>query len=388
MKIIFVMNAFHPIVGGVERAALQLARTLMSIECNVEVVTARNPLSLPGREVIDGIPVFRFPYYVYRDSFRSALASLIGMPLACLQLLVMAINRRPCIVHVHFLYHNAVCVAMIRGILARYGIPVVVTFHGGDAPNIPTSYLQNHRSESRILNWAALHLLHYANAMTAVSEARRSAIFDSIQDRTWPIEVIHNGVDTSLFAPLPSGLKNKAILAIGRLSYAKGYDILLEAFSGISARYPEWQLRIAGDGEERDSLEHLAKSLKIQERVNFLGMLTTRDLIAEINSSAFVVSTSRWEGFSLAALEAMACGRALITTDVPGAREMIINNVNGFIVSREDREELTSGIEILINEPLIREEMGKAARRHIVANFTWDKIAIQYKKLYETLLGH
>ena len=182
MNVLFVTNAYHPIVGGVEKVAARLALELKKLDCEVEIVTARNPLSLIPREIIDGIPVYRLPYYIYRDSLKSAVATLVGMPIACAYLLMMAMKRKPCIVHVHFIYHNAVCVELIRGILKNQGIPLVVTFHGGDAPNIPATYAEMNPSESKILDWAAMRLIKGADALTAVSNSLKQAIVSKIPE--------------------------------------------------------------------------------------------------------------------------------------------------------------------------------------------------------------
>jgi glycosyltransferase involved in cell wall biosynthesis len=385
MNIIFVMNAYHPVVGGVEKAAAYLARELGRLDCKVTVVAARNPISLPEFEVVDSISVYRLPYYVYRDSLKSAIASFIGMPIACFKLIRLALQARPCICHVHFLYHNAVCVELIRGFLKRFGIPVIVSFHGGDAPNIPKTYIATHTSESMILNWAAKRLLVRSDALTAVSKDRREAILSAIPDKNLKIKVINNGVDTKVFAPRPVEERD-AILAVGTLTHAKGYDVMLRAFAQIAGRHSKWKLKIAGDGELKKPIIKLASLLGISEKVHFLGSISTDRVVSEINQSAFVVSASRWEGFSLAALEALSCGKPLITTDVPGAREMMVDGVTGVIVPRENPEALARAMEKLINDRQARTRMGKSARQYIVSRFTWENVAKQYRDLYESVM--
>jgi glycosyltransferase involved in cell wall biosynthesis len=386
MNVIFVMNAYHPIIGGVEKVASCLARELKKLDCRVEVVTARNPISLPASEIIDGIPVHRFPYYIYRGSFKSTAAMFIGMPIACFQLLYLALKLRPCIVHVHFIYHNAVCVVLISKILRKLRIPIVVTFHGGDAPNIPKDYYERNPSESTILDWAVRNLLEKAYALTSVSDSKKQLLLDTKLPGVSAVKVIHNGVDTDAFAPQKNVREEKRVLAIGRLTYQKGFDILLETFANIAEKNPEWELRIAGDGELRNSLYDQTVSLGINNRVKFLGMIATEQIVTEINSAAFVVSSSRWEGFSLAALEVMSCGKALITTDVEGSGEMLINGLHGIIVPKENPTALEQAMEHLMERPEKCLQMGKQAREHIASNFTWEQVARQYRDLYKDVL--
>ncbi len=385
MKILFVTNAYHPIVGGVEKAAAHLASELSKLDCEVEIVTARNPFSLPPKEIIDGITVYRLPYYIYRDSLKSTVATLLGMPIACAYLLRMVLKRKPCIVHVQFIYHNAVCVELIRWILKKHGVPIVVTFQGGDAPNIPIVYSEKNPSESRILDWAARRLIKGADALTAVSNSLKQSIVSKVPDGKAEIKVINNGVDTGLFVPGDKVEERKAILSIGRLSHQKGFDILLRSFSALAEKFPDWELRVAGDGELRASLECLAKSLNLQERVHFLGMLQTKDLIEEIQSAAFIASASRFEGFSLAALEGLSCGKPLVTTDVEGSEEMVIEGITGRIVPKEDPVALAGAMRDLMEQPETCQEMGRQARRYMLEHYTWDKSAKKYLDLYFTL---
>src|SRR4030067_710122 len=115
-----------------------------------------------------------------------------------------------------------------------------------------------------ILNWAAKRLLVQADALTAVSNDRKEAILSVFPEKNLKIQVINNGVDTKVFAPRPVEEKD-AIIAVGMLTHAKGYDVMLRAFSQIAGRYPNWRLKIAGDGELRLPIEKLACSLGLSE---------------------------------------------------------------------------------------------------------------------------
>ena len=386
MNIFFVTNAYHPQIGGVENAAEQLARALNELSFRVEIITAKNPFRLPAFEIINEVKVHRLPFYVYRDSFRSAFAAILGLPFSCFKMLYIILKNRPCLVHIHFLYHNAVCVQFIRKILQIKKIPVVVTFHGGDAPNIPETYAKTHRSESKILNWTARRLIRGAEAITTVSESLKGQIMDRASPHNPKIRVIHNGVDSTLFSPPLICDDKNVVLSIGRLSYQKGFDILLKAFSMVRAQHPKWELHVAGDGELRISLERFASELGLSQYVRFLGMLDSLQLVKIIQNADFVVSSSRWEGFSLVNLEVMSCGKTLITTEVEGTRELISHNFNGIIVAKENAEELAKAICSMIDHPDLRRKIGNNARKRVVDQFTWKQAANNYSALYRELL--
>ena len=88
----------------------------------------------------------------------------------------------------------------------------------------------------------------------------------------------------------------------------------------------------------------------------------------------------------MAALEVLSCGKPLITTEVEGAREMVQDGVHGMIVPRENPEALAQAMQYLISQPELRREMGRRAREHVMANFTWEQAARKYKQIYSNLL--
>jgi len=130
------------------------------------------------------------------------------------------------------------------------------------------------------------------------------------------------------------------IIAVGRLSYQKGYDLLLNALSLLEDKY---HLHIIGDGSEKESLIKLSKKLNIQNRVHFLGF---QDNPYKYMAQAdLMVLSSRYEGLPNVVLEANACGLPVVAFDCPGGTgEIIINGVNGFLVKCGDVEKLVDKI--------------------------------------------
>lgn len=387
MNILLVSNAYAPVVGGVEKAVAEVASELASRHHGVEVVTARNPLSLRAQELIEGVPVHRLPFYVYRDSLKSALSMALGMPIACHQLLRLVRLRRPCIVHTHFVYHNAVCVELLRARLQRMGVPVVLTFHGGDSPNIPRGYRASHRSESRILDWAATRMLRYADGLTAVSADLRSLVLRSGLEVGSDVQVIYNGVDQEVFAPAPNIAERPVILSIGRLAYQKGFDVLIDAFAHLAGDFPEWELHIAGGGEMHAALRKQVVTRGLTHRVQLFGMLPRRSLIEAMRSAAIIASGSRWEGFSLVTLEALSCEKAFVSTDTTGVREVVSDGVNGIVVPQEDAQSMGRALVRLIRDPPLRRELGRQARASVVGRFTWSRTVDKYEALYRRLMS-
>jgi glycogen(starch) synthase len=387
MNVLQVPNAYAPIVGGVEKAVAEIARELASRKHGVEVVTARNPPWLRGYERIGGIPLHRVPFYVYRDSVKSALAMVIGLPIACQRLFRLVSARRPCVVHTQFVYHNAVGVELLRPRLQKMGVPVVLTFHGGDSPNIPSGYRLSHRSESRILDWAATRLLRHADGLTAVSAHLRGLVLSSGREIGTDIRVIHNGVNERLFAPGSETEERPVILSIGRLAHEKGFDLLIEAFAGVGQHLSEWELHIAGDGLLHSRLQKQIDTLRLTGKVRLLGMLSEERVVSAIRSATIIAAASRWEGCSLAALEALSCAKAFVSTDTTGVREVVSDGVNGIVVPVEDPRSLGQALVRLVKDSTLRRALASRARSTVLSQFTWSKVVDQYEALYRELLS-
>jgi glycosyltransferase involved in cell wall biosynthesis len=147
---------------------------------------------------------------------------------------------------------------------------------------------------------------------------------------------------------------------MGRLHPQKGFDLLLQAFGQIQAKYPDWHLTILGEGAMRGELEQLRAKLGLIDRVHLPGAVTNvNDYLRQ--ADIFVLS-SRFEGFPMAVCEAMACGLPVIATDcLSGPREIIQDGIDGMLVRVDDVESLASGLERLMSDPVYRQQLAQAA---------------------------
>lgn len=185
--------------------------------------------------------------------------------------------------------------------------------------------------------------------------------------------------------PYQANLSQPIIVAMGRLTYQKGFDLLLKAFANCAARFPDWNLLIMGQGEERDKLGTLAHDLNIAERVKFTGVLEDTKSIL-VDASLFVMS-SRWEGFPNALLEAMACGLPVISFDcLSGPAEIIRHEIDGLLVPPEDVNALTKAIECLMQDEALRTNLARNARE-IIERFGSEQIMQQWDELYRQVLA-
>lgn len=155
----------------------------------------------------------------------------------------------------------------------------------------------------------------------------------------------------------------KKLVAVGRLSTQKGFDNLLHAWKQVVVEHSDWILEIVGSGEEEESLKKLAIDLNIDKSVHFFGH-TNNVQERYIDASGFILS-SRYEGFCLVMIEAMAHGLPCISFDcASGPKEVITDSVNGFLVEDQNIDELAEKIKGYIALPVIqKKEMSLAAKK-------------------------
>jgi glycogen(starch) synthase len=326
MKVLLLPASYPPVLGGLQTAVHAVARELVLAGHTVRVVTNRYPRALPAEEVIDGVPVQRWQQLEpWSCLFRSKrldlfLASLVYYPATLARLRALLRSYRPDVVNVHFPDPQIPFVLSLR---RRFPFRLVVSLHGHDVER----FVADEAGAGQKLPAAARplqSLLHEADAVTACSrhlleEAARlepSVLSKGI--------ALYNGIDASRFqdrTPYPH--PRPYVLALGRLTRKKGFDLLLEAFALATAGSPSVDLILAGEGEERLTLEALGRRLGLGGRVLFFGRATSDQVVHLLNGCLFLAVPSRLEPFGIVALEALAAGKPVLATRVGGMGQFL-----------------------------------------------------------------
>ena len=179
-----------------------------------------------------------------------------------------------------------------------------------------------------------------------------------------------------------SSLSIKRVIAVGRYVYQKGFDQLLQAWATIERQYPEWQLVVFGDGN-RTPYEQQMKELGIDDnRCHLYG--PTTDIQQEyVNSSLFAFS-SRFEGFGMVLVEAMACGLPVVSFDCPcGPKDIVRDSEDGILVENGNIKLFASSLSKLMSDEALRQSMSKAALKN-VQRFSMEQIAEQWRNIFES----
>lgn len=369
--ICMIVSLFYPWAGGAERQAQQLASHLVDKGFEVCVLTHRLP-GLKAYEDIVGVPVYRV-----LTLGRGGLAAISYVLSSLLWLLKYGKKYR--IVHCHRAESPA-----IIGIFAKllYGKKVVVKISGGDLDLLRQSVRRR--------------LLSSADVLVALTgEMRARLINHGFSDAK--ISIIPNGVDTDLYTPplyemkrslrekLALPMEHKLAIFVGRLNPVKGLDTLIYAWRRVSRSMDRNDIRllILGEGPEESFLKELTGQLGMEKKVVFLGR---RDNVVKYLQSADVfVLPSLSEGLSNALLEAMACGLAVVATDIAGNNEVVVHRKNGLLVPPRDPGTLAKTLLTVLQEEELAEELGEEARRTVEEGYSLEKITERYVELYASL---
>jgi glycosyltransferase involved in cell wall biosynthesis len=160
----------------------------------------------------------------------------------------------------------------------------------------------------------------------------------------------------------------------GRLTAVKGVPLILRAFQIVQRARPKALLLIAGDGEERSRLTRLAQRLGLAQSVRFLGMLLPEQLASCIAAADAGLFASYDEGFSVAMVEQLACGRPIVSTEVSGARELITEGKNGFILPDRNVESYARRMLDVLDLPSAEQFSRSLAVQHYSMESLWDRL--------------
>jgi len=332
MRLLLLTASYPPILGGLQTVAHTLAQRLQHGH-DVRVVTNRYPRSLPAQDVLDGVSVQRWLFLTpdAEDLCRGRpdlfLASCYFYPSTLIRLLRLMQTFRPEVVNVHFPDSQLPFVLWLR---RRFAFRLVVSLHGHEVERWfepETDMIADQPNAGRRGRGAAISrlrsILQEADAITACSRYLLDKAIQ-IEPAAAKGRVIYNGVDLERFHDKTPYLHQRPyILAFGRLTYKKGFDMLLDAFAQVALEHQHVDMILAGEGEERQRLQAQVGRLGLAERVLFFGRADACEVVRLLNGCRFVVVPSRQEPFGIAALEALAAGKPVLATCVGGLVELV-----------------------------------------------------------------
>jgi len=281
------------------------------------------------------------------------------------------------IVLIQYPFANVFYFAILRRLCAW---KLIVTYQGNDAHDL---YLWN-AIDQRLIRF----LLMTSDCLIGVSKTLVSIVcrvFPDLQRKK--SRIVPNGAPVDLITQadpvrLTTNVPSAYILTAGHLIERKGVDLLLKALKIARDRGHEMNLVVAGEGPERVNLVRLAEEAGISKNVYFVGNQSHEQVLELMKYCLFFVLASRAEGMPLVVAEAMACGKAVVSTNLNGVPEIVQNGQTGLLVEPENPQALAKGLITLSENPALRETLGYHGKEWVWREFTWDTIADKYLQLF------
>ena len=374
MKILIVTPYFPPHIGGAENSAYKIAKGLKE-KCNWEIVVITTNYEKRERkeEIIDGLKIYRLPFW-----FKISNTPINPMWLFSIHKILK--EERPDIIKTH---SPVPFISDITFLIAGK-IPLLMTYHSGSMMK-PLSI------------WNPLIFIYELIFLPMLFRKSKKIICTSpkfmrqnlnkYKDKT---NLVTPGVDTKVFKPSREKSTND-VLYIGRIeknSDWKGIRFLIEAISIVKQIRPDINLRLVGAGDRVDHFKMYAQKLGISKNVKFVGSKIKNELLAEYQNSKIIVLPSITDSEQLpnVLLEAMACKKPVIASNVGGVPYAVDNGKNGLIVPPKDPQAIADAIIKILTNPQLAKKMGEEGREKVIKYFTWEKQINTTKELIEQIL--
>jgi glycogen synthase len=377
MKILLLASSYRPHIGGLQTTVEALAKEMSGNGHTVQVVTNRNPRTLPSREVLEDVSVIRLQFLLPRwFYFRQErpdlfLAGIWFFPVTLIRLLIVVFRFKPDVVNLHYLGSPALFLWFVRRL---HPCRMIVSLHGGDVVREP--------ARSRFDHWLFRTIVLNADSVTVCSDFLAERVRELLPGVEIPLTVIRNGVNVETFSSAPPFDHGRPFMfGVGQLEFHKGFDLLVEAFAELANDVPEWDLLVGGTGSRGSDLAKLVHQRGLEARVRFLGRLEESAVASLMRGSSVIVIPSRNEAFGIVALEARCSGSSIVATMVGGLAEAL----HGYPVrwvAGANVPDLVRAIRQEIEAPLRKDTQAHANNREFLREFTWSHITQEYLNLY------
>ena len=352
-----LMSSFDP--GGTERQMIELIRRLDRTRWRVEVACFQRRGAWLDR-VVDAAPVTTFPITSFR---KPAIAHHISSFVRWCR------DKGLAVVHTTSLPTNMFGLP----IAALAGVPVRI----GNRREITADKSARQLAAQRAA---------YSCAHKVVANCRAAA--DRLRVERVParkIAVVPNGLDLALFEPRAARRPPRRVIVVANLRPEKGHDVLIDAAAAVLRRFPDARFEIVGGGPSHDALVARTRDRSVGHAFSFLGHRD--DVPARLAASDIFVLPSRSEAFPNGVLEAMAAGLPVVATTVGGILEVVDQGQTGLLVAPDDPAALADRITRLMTDPALAARLGAAARAHVEARYSFDRMVAAFESVYLTELA-
>jgi L-malate glycosyltransferase len=365
----------YPTFGGSGVLATELGKALAANGDEVHFITYDQPVRLedfPANVYYHEVTVSKYPLFDYTP-YELVLTS---------KLVDVVKYEKLDLLHVHYAIPHASAAYMAKKILEDQGIniPFVTTLHGTDI-----TLVGKDSSFVPVVTFA----INHSDAVTAVSESLKNDTLEHFEINR-EIDVVPNFICSEMYAGLvdedfrkvfaPNG--EKILVHVSNFRKVKRVEDVISVFKGVRAELPV-KLIMIGDGPERHSAEDICRKLDVCNDIKFVGK--TKSVEKLLSISDLFVLTSETESFGLAALEAMACGVPVVSTNTGGIPEVNQQGISGLLNDVGDVDTMIKNAISIISDDVVLRRYKKQAKE---ASFLFDieKILPQYQAIYKRVL--
>jgi glycosyltransferase involved in cell wall biosynthesis len=348
-------------------------------------MTPRYKTSWAKEETMEGVEVERFlarglPGFRLVSELAHSLWPFISIPRAIKKM-------RPDVVHMHyFLFTGHAAYRASK----RLGIPTVLTLVGNDVYDpfhIPGGFLKFFNER----------IVRGSDRVVAACAFIRKVVSEKFARPLGKINVIPYGVDADRFSPGTSSKENrrsfgipdgkKVVLTVQRLHERKEIPVFLKAAQLVLESRKDVFFLIAGKGPEEKALKNLSVEMGLSDRIKFLGFVPDERLPVLYQVADIFAFHTIHEGFGIVVLEAMACGKPVVTTRAGGTEDIVEDGKTGFLVSPRDPESFSECIIALLGDGKLASSFGRAGRISVENKFSWPRVTDSYETIYNDLKG-
>jgi glycogen synthase len=389
MKVLMVSWEYPPVViGGLGRHVHHLATALADAGHEVVVLSRRpsgtDPRSHPSTdEIAEGVRVVAAAQDPHEFDFGS---DMMAWTLAMGHSMVRAglaikggRNRpwRPDVVHAHdwLVAHPAITLA------EHFDVPLISTIHATEAGR-HSGWVSG--AISRQVHAVESWLVNESDSLITCSASMSDEITELFGPGLAETRVIRNGIDAARwsFAKRCPRTGPPHLVYLGRLEYEKGIHDLIAALPRIRRTHPGTTLTIAGTGTQQSWLAEQARKHKVLKATTFVGHLDHEQLVRLLHAADAVVLPSHYEPFGIVALEAAATGIPLVTSNVGGLGEAVINGTTGMSFPPRDITALATAVRAVLDDPDAAQRMAVAPRERLTSDFDWQTVADKTSQVY------
>ncbi|OGU77191.1 MAG: hypothetical protein A2V93_12510 [Ignavibacteria bacterium RBG_16_34_14] len=273
--------------------------------------------------------------------------------------------------HTHFVYPDGILAYIVNKLTH---LPYILTAHGSDVPGYnPNRFVFLHRMILPL--WK--RIINNSLKVICPSESLQDLVLKV--DKNIKTELLPNGINLTKFSSIK--IKKQRILVVSRMFERKGTQYFLSALQGLKHGF---EINIVGDGPYLENLK--SQVIKLNLNVNFFGYIDNKsDTLKNLYESSMIfVFVSESENFPIVLLEAMAAGLAIITTDNTGCAEVVGDAA--LLVPSKDPSAIRNALLQLIENPVLCQELGQAARKRVEEKFSWEYAAKRHTNLYKEVI--